>query len=108
MEGLIILLVTLDIIVGLLVLLVALLHYRQWKRAVQSFPLQDVPSGNLEPLLQAAEKPLSPVEKKYLVLFIEGKTTEEIADIMHVEPATVYTMKYRIRKKFPTDYTLPF
>ena len=37
-----------------------------------------------------------------------GVTKEEIAAIMHVEPNSVYTMKYRIRKKFPDDYILPF
>lgn len=108
MEGLIISLLAVNIVVGLIVLLVALVHHRQWKQANQSSPLQDVPSGNIAPVLQAATKPLSPIEKKYLVLFMEGKTTEEIAELMHVEPATVYTMKYRIRKKFPADYTLPF
>ena len=48
------------------------------------------------------------MEKKYLLLFMEGKSTEEIAAIMHVEPNSVYTMKYRIRKKFPDDYIFPF
>lgn len=51
---------------------------------------------------------MSPTEKKYLQLFSEGKTTEEISEIMHVEPSSVYTMRYRVRKKFPEGYNLPF
>ncbi|MBR6416077.1 MAG: hypothetical protein IKS22_08235 [Bacteroidales bacterium] len=42
------------------------------------------------------------------MLFMSGKTTEEIADAMQVAPSSVYTMKYRIRKKFPEGYPLPF
>ena len=67
------------------------MHFHQWKQA-----------------RKAAVKPLSSIEKKYLALFLDGKTTEEISTIMHVEPSSVYTMKYRLRKKFPADYTFPF
>lgn len=108
MEGLIILLLVVNVVVGLLVLLAILLHHRQWKQSAQSTLAQAGASDNIAPVLQAAIKPLSPIEKKYLALFMEGKSTEAIAELMHVEPATVYTMKYRIRKKFPADYSLPF
>lgn len=108
MEGLIILLLAVNVVVGLLVLLIVLVHHRQWKRSVLSAPAQETPTSDIAPVLQAATKPLSAMEKKYLVLFMEGKSTEEITEVMHVEPATVYTMKYRIRKKFPADYILPF
>ena len=59
-------------------------------------------------VFSAALKPLSAVERKYILLFMSGKSTEEIATAMHVEPASVYSMKYRIKKKFPADYPLPF
>jgi DNA-binding CsgD family transcriptional regulator len=109
-EVVIISLLTLNAVVGLLVLLFVILHYRQGKRATSlpSIPPQDAPSSSIDPVLQAAIKPLSSIEKKYLALFMEGKTTEKIAEIMHVEPATVYTMKYRIKKKYPADYPFPF
>ena len=55
-----------------------------------------------------AQKPLSSVERKYILLFMSGKSTEEIAEAMHVEPASVYTMKYRIRKKYSDSFPLPF
>ena len=84
------------------------MHFHQWKQAHEAALSQDAPRADLNTHVQAAIKPLSPIEKKYLSLFIEGKTTEEISAAMHVEPSSVYTMKYRIRKKFPTDYNLPF
>ncbi len=59
-------------------------------------------------IFSSAQKPLSAVERKYVLLFMSGKSTEEIADAMHVEPASVYTMKYRIKKKFPDTFPLPF
>ena len=55
-----------------------------------------------------AKRPLSVTEKKFFTLFLEGKTTEEIAELMHVEQSSVYTMKYRIKKKFPEKFHLPF
>jgi len=56
----------------------------------------------------SAQKPLSAVERKYILLFMSGKSTEEIAETMHVAPASVYTMKYRIKKKYPDSFPLPF
>ena len=68
----------------------------------------DVSTDAARKIFAAAQKPLSAVERKYILLFMSGKTTEEIADAMHVAPASVYTMKYRIRKKFPAAFPLPF
>ena len=110
MEKVVIVLLALNVVVGLLLLLLSYLWYRQLKDSGQhrkDVPVEQ-PSARTKTILQAAAKPLSPTEKKYLQLFVEGKSTEEISEIMHVEPSSVYTMKYRIRKKFPSDYILPF
>ena len=109
MEAIIILLLSLCLVVGILVLLTVNVHFRQWKRSKQpaAQPYDPTPKG-FEALLASTMKPLSPMERRYLRLFLEGKTTEEIAAAMHVEPSSVYTMKYRIRKKFPADFSLPF
>lgn len=108
-EAIIILLLSLCLAVGIFILLTVNLHFRQWKRSKQFAARQDEPRPKgLESLLTSAVKPLSPMERRYLRLFVEEKTTEEIAAVMHVEPSSVYTMKYRIRKKFPADFSLPF
>lgn len=109
MEAIIILLLSLCLVVGIIVLLTVNVHFRQWKRSKQpaAQPYDPHPKG-FEALLASTMKPLSPMERRYLRLFLEEKTTEEIAAAMHVEPSSVYTMKYRIRKKFPADFSLPF
>lgn len=108
-EGIIILLLSLCLAVGILILLAVTLHFQQWRRSRQPAAQQfESRPGGHEALLVSALKPLSPMERRYLRLFVEGKTTEEISEAMHVEPSSVYTMKYRIKKKFPVDFPLPF
>lgn len=108
MEGPVILLLSLSLAVELLILLVVTVHYVHWRRLNQPFGTETVPAPPSPSIFQDAVKPLSNMEKKYLLLFMEGKTTEEVSAAMHVEPSSVYTMKYRIRKKFPEGYILPF
>ncbi len=50
-------------------------------------------------IIESAEAPLSNVEQKYLLCFLSGMPTNTIADIFHVAPASVYTVRYRLKKK---------
>lgn len=50
-------------------------------------------------IIESAKTPLSNVEQKYLLCFLSGMPTQAIADIFHVEPASVYTVRYRLKKK---------
>lgn len=59
-------------------------------------------------IFNAATVPLSVVERCYIMLFLSGASTGEIARVMHVERGSVYTMKYRLKKKFPREFPLPF
>lgn len=56
--------------------------------------------------IQHALVPLSIVDKRYLFCFMAGIRPQEIAHLFHVEPASVYTVRYRLRKKFPKDYPI--
>jgi DNA-binding CsgD family transcriptional regulator len=69
---------------------------------------ENVSSDKAAQIISLAQKPLSAVERKYILLFMSGKSTEEVAEVMHVAPASVYTMKYRIKKKYPDSFPLPF
>ena len=69
---------------------------------------ESVSSDKAAQIISLAQKPLSAVERKYILLFMSGKSTEEVAEVMHVAPASVYTMKYRIKKKYPDSFPLPF
>lgn len=101
-------LLSLCLAVGILILLTVTRHFYLWKRRSETTPQQVTAASGLDTLLSSATKPLSAMEKKYLCLFAEGKTTKEIAKAMNVEPSSVYTMKYRIRKKFPEDFFMTF
>lgn len=108
MEGTIILLLSLSLAVGILILTTVLVHYLQWRGAGRQEKLPDKVPPSHPSIFHDAVKPLSNMEKKYLLLFMEGKSVEEVSLVMHVEPSSVYTMRYRIKKKFPDNYNLPF
>lgn len=59
-------------------------------------------------IFDSSLKPLSAVERRYILLFMSGTSTEDIASVMNVDTSSVYTMKYRIKKKFPPVFSLPF
>lgn len=82
-------------------------------RLCQDFPqvaeqLRTVNTQTANNLFAAAEKPLSIVDKRYLFCFMAGLKVQEIAKLFHVEPESVYTVRYRLRRKFPTHTILPF
>ena len=70
--------------------------------------LQKVDITLAETIVSHAEKPLSLVDKRYMLCFIAGLKPAEIATLFNVEPASIYTVRYRIKKKFPNGYPLPF
>lgn len=44
---------------------------------------------------------LTNMDKRYILCFAAGMSVEDVADLFHIEPASVYTVRYRLRKKFP-------
>lgn len=42
---------------------------------------------------------LSVMDKRYLLCFAAGLTAEQIAEIFNISPASVYTVRYRIKRK---------
>lgn len=91
-------------------LLVALvLYYRLLIRSrEQSRYTAGVAPELARKIFDSAEKPLSAVERQYILLFMSGSSTEEIANAMNVDVSSVYTMRYRIKKKYPQGFSLPF
>ncbi|MFI3296614.1 MAG: hypothetical protein R3Y59_03180 [bacterium] len=65
---------------------------------------------NMEQLVKLLDESiisLSTMDKKYIICFIAAIKPAEIALMFNVEPASVYTVKYRIKKKFSAGI-LPF
>ena len=59
---------------------------------------------DLEHILQlcAQGSRLTNMDKRYILCFAAEMSVENVANLFHIEPASVYTVRYRLRKKFPT------
>ena len=71
------------------------------------YRLQALDWDNLS-LLCAKGNRLTNMDKRYILCIAAGMSVEEVADLFHIEPASVYTVRYRLRKKFPTDSLFPY
>lgn len=58
-------------------------------------------------IVESAPKQLSAIDKKYIICFMAGLNAEEIARLFNIETESVYTVRYRIRKKFGGRDILP-
>lgn len=65
--------------------------------------LRDLDLGHIQVMLSHGKK-ITTMDKRYILCFAAGMTVEEVADFMSLEPASVYTVRYRLRKKFGSDY----
>ena len=62
--------------------------------------LQTLDIENIAHLCAQGNK-LTNMDKRYILCFAVGMSVEDVADLFHIEPASVYTVRYRLRKKFP-------
>jgi DNA-binding CsgD family transcriptional regulator len=69
--------------------------------------LRELDLGHIQALLGYGTK-ITTMDKRYILCFAAGMTVEEIADFMSLEPASVYTVRYRLRKKFASEYPFPY
>lgn len=70
--------------------------------------LHAVDATLIEQLCNNASHTLTAVNISYLYMFLAGVDTQTVALIFHIEPGTVYTIRYRLRASFRTDTMLPF
>jgi tetratricopeptide (TPR) repeat protein len=69
--------------------------------------LRHLDLNHIQALLSNAKK-ITTMDKRYILCFAAGMTVEYIADLMSLEPASVYTVRYRLRKKFSLEYPFPY
>ena len=69
--------------------------------------LQSIDLGHVQALLNHGQK-ITTMDKRYILCFAAGMSVEEIADFMCLEAASVYTVRYRIRKKMGSEYPFPY
>jgi len=72
------------------------------------FRLAGLDIAQLKALCAMPEKSISPTNFRYILLFLINADVQDIAVLFHVEMASVYTVRYRIRKLFPQQIILPF
>lgn len=70
--------------------------------------LEQLPFENIEVTFANAQEKLSTMDKKYILCFMSGMDVPTIAQLFNVTPPSVYTVRYRIRKKYPKNYELVF
>ena len=69
--------------------------------------LRELDLPHVQVLLTHGKK-ITTMDKRYILCFAAGMTVEEIADFMSLESASVYTVRYRLRKKFGSEYPFPY
>lgn len=72
----------------------------QEKMSVYLEKLRNLDSAQLDSKFAAVVPKMTQMDIKYTICFYIAMETADIATIMSVEPASVYTVKYRLRKKF--------
>lgn len=61
--------------------------------------LEDIDLGKLEQTLASLPGVLTPLDMKYIVCFSIDMDVAHVSSVFNIEPASVYTVRYRIRKK---------
>lgn len=69
--------------------------------------MQSLDLGQIQVLLSHGTK-LTTMDKRYVLCFAAGMSVEQIADFMCLEAASVYTVRYRIRKKMGSECPFPY
>jgi len=69
--------------------------------------LRELDLAHIQVMLSHGKK-ITTMDKRYILCFAAGMTVDEIADFMSLEPASVYTVRYRLRKKFSSDYPFSY
>ena len=69
--------------------------------------LRNLDLNHIQVLLSNAKK-ITTMDKRYILCFAAGMTVEDIANLMSLESASVYTVRYRLRKKFTSEYPFPY
>lgn len=59
-------------------------------------------------IFSSARDTLTQMDRRYILCFLADIAITDLGTIFNVETASIYTVRYRIKKKFSKDITLPF
>ena len=78
------------------------------KKKVVLSRVSEVDLNLIVDLCEHASTPLTKGNVMYIFCFVAGIDTQLIARIFNVEPATIYTVRYRLRARFGAVIVSPF
>lgn len=64
--------------------------------------------SKVKTLCDMASQPLTAVKVRYVITFLINMSVRDIATLFSVDTASVYSVRYRLRKMFPPTTVLPF
>lgn len=91
-----------QVIIDRLRIAVSTSHLTEEQKQLYGEKLGAVSVESLTALFATAREPLTAIDKKYILCFVAGIPIQGIADLFNIETSSVYTVRYRIRKKFDT------
>lgn len=75
-------------------------YYSAGLRELAGQALRSADIEKIAAIAASASRPLSAIDKKYLLCFMSGLKADNIAALFNIEPESVYTVRYRLKKKF--------
>ncbi len=65
--------------------------------------LTEFDENRFEEIRKMSDKSITASDVRYMICFSVGMCVTDVATIFQVAPTSIYTMRYRLRKKFPQE-----
>ncbi len=88
--------------------IISLSHLSERSKKTYITTLEGFSTEDVERVFASASTPLTNTDRKYVTCFMMRMSTLDICSLFHVEPASVYVVRYRVKKKFSNPDSLPF
>lgn len=70
--------------------------------------IERIDAAGVDSMCASAVAAITSMDRKYMICFMAGIATADIASLFNIEPETVYIVRHRLKKKFPRGINLPF
>jgi len=67
-----------------------------------------IDAAGVDDICATAVAAITSMDRKYMICFMAGIATADIASLFNIEPETVYIVRHRLKKKFQKGVNLPF
>lgn len=70
--------------------------------------IERIDAAGVDDICASAVAAITSMDRKYMICFMAGIATADIASLFNIEPETVYIVRHRLKKKFQKGVNLPF